>query len=92
MSKTHFENLWEMCEAFHQKSEGFAAPIDMDELILKLGLYQSLSSNKINLPIEDLQKAKSRIMGEILFFLTNISIKDNIDVFNALLEALKTKS
>lgn len=92
MSKTHFEDLWEMCEAFHQKSEGFSNPADIDELILKIGLYQSLSSNKINLSTEDLQKAKSRIMGEILFFLTNLSIKDNIDVFSALFEALKSKS
>jgi hypothetical protein len=91
MSKnTHFEDLWEMCETFHKNSEGFTQPLDLDELIMKIGLYQSFAK-KTNISTEELQKVKSRVLGEILFFLTNLSVRDNVDVFNALLIALKSR-
>jgi hypothetical protein len=90
MNKTHFEDLWEICEAFHKNSEGFSHPLDMDELIMKIGLYQSISK-KINIPDDELQKVKSRVLGEILFFLTDISVRDNIDVFASLASALKAR-
>ncbi len=90
MSKTHFEDLWEMCETAHKNSGSFTHPLDIDELIMKIGLYQSFSK-KINISEEEMQKVKSRIFGEILFFLTDLSIRDNVDVFKALLDALKSR-
>jgi len=57
---------------------------------MKIGLYQSISK-KTNISEDEMQKVKSRVFGEILFFLTNISIRDNVDVFNALLVALNSR-
>ena len=86
----HFEDLWEICEAFHQKSEGFADSINIKELIMKLGVYESVS--KSSLSQLEKQKAKSQIIGEILLFLTLVSVKDNINVYAALLDALNSKT
>lgn len=79
-----------MCEAFHKKSEGFGSSLEVNELIMKIGIYQTLSYN--SLPPDELQKAKSLLMGEILFFLTSMSVQDNIDVFAALAKTLAVKS
>lgn len=83
----HFEDLWEKCENFHQtKNDEDISPI-IAELIMKLKLYETVEE-KVDNSVEDKEKAKSRIMGEILFSLTSLSLRDNINVYDALQIAL----
>lgn len=80
----HFEELWEKCENLHQE-EGNAEPVHviMDALSMKINLYKMIDG-RTDIPEEDRQKVKSRTMGEILLTLTQLSLKDNINVFEAL--------
>lgn len=92
MTNMHFEELWEKCENFH-KDNGLneEAGSIVDELVYKINLYKALDA-KTEIPEEDRQKAKSRTMGEILLTLTNLSLKDNINVFDSLGVALQYRS
>ena len=85
----HFEELWEKCEAF-QKKEGFSHSLNMSELAIKAQLYSSLSKRD-DISVEEIQKLKSHVLGEILLFLTGVSLSDNIDVYGALVNALKLR-
>lgn len=85
----HFEELWEKCEKLHDKETATLAIIE--ELEMKLNLYKLLSEN-ISVPEHELKMIKSRAMGEILLTLTNLSQKDNVDVFEALSVAWKQRA
>ena len=89
----HFEELWERCENFHKENNqsGSSTDSDIAELMMKLNLYKFLST-KTDMPEEDLLKIKSRALGEILLLITKLSLKDNINTFTALKEALEYKS
>lgn len=88
----HFEELWEKCEELHQQTGSDASTEALiDELIMKINLYQAIDA-KTELSIEDRQMAKSRTMGEILLTLTHMSLKDSINVFEALGVALQYRS
>lgn len=80
----HFEELWEKCEKTHIGESNMDSILD--ELAMKINLYRILSEKK-EIPDAELQKIKSRTIGEILFTLTNLSLKDNINVFDALSKA-----
>lgn len=87
----HFEELWEKCESFHKeesKNETNTQSI-LDALGMKINLYRLIDSNYA-LEKEDSEKAKSRLLGEILLTLTNLSLEDNINVFEALAVAYKS--
>ena len=88
--KMHFEDLWEKCENFHKQTPTNQSTI-LDELILKLTLYKALS-DKVEVADEEFQKIKSRTLGEILLTLTNLSLQDNINVFEALNTALYSRT
>lgn len=79
----HFENVWEECERSHGEiaSENINAIIS--ELELKINLFKKIieTSEKSS---EDLQNIKSRTLGEILYTLTKISLKENINVYESL--------
>jgi divalent metal cation (Fe/Co/Zn/Cd) transporter len=80
----HFEELWEQCEQLHLKSGGNESiSTIMDELSMKINLYKMIDS-KTEVPKEDRQNIKSRTLGEILLTLTHLSLKENINVFEAL--------
>ncbi len=83
MSAKHFEELWEECETMHSQFNG-NDPLSsiMDELSMKINLYKALDYK--TLPQEELQKIKSRTLGEILLTLTHLSLKENINVFESL--------
>ena len=84
----HFENLWEKCEQYHKNSSSDNSSDDiLSEIIFKINLLKIIES-KADLPKEEAEQAKSRLLGEILFSLTNLSLKDNINVFQALNVAL----
>ena len=88
----HFEELWEECEKF-QKDATAKNDVQhiIDELMLKINLYKAFDT-KQEIPEEDRQKVKSRTLGEILLTLTALSLKDNINVYEALNIALQYRS
>jgi len=91
----HFENLWEKCEEFHQEnSENDNSQEIVDELLLKINIYKTVSQkSELLQDLQDEQRQiKSRLMGEILLTLTNLSLKDNINVYEALNVALQQRS
>lgn len=80
----HFEELWVKCEdLFKSTNDSNSVPSIMDELSMKINLYKLLDS-KVDITPEERQKVKSRTMGEILLTLTQLSLKENIDVFECL--------
>lgn len=79
----HFEELWEKCENLHKENGKATVLATIDELSMKINLYKMIDG-KEDLPVEDRQKIKSRTMGEILLTLTNLSLIDNINVYEAL--------
>lgn len=88
----HFEELWEKCEQLHQDTiaEDTASAL-VNELMLKLNVYK-IADSKTEIPEEERQKIKSRALGEILLTLTHLSLKDNVNVFEALATAFKFRS
>ena len=88
----HFEDLWEKSEQLYQDT-GAQDKVSalVDELMMKLNLYK-LIDEKQGVPPEELQKVKSRTYGEILLTLTNLSLKDGINVFEALATAYKYRA
>ena len=88
----HFEELWELCENFHKEATDMT---DIQNVIaalfLKVNLYKSLDAQK-DIVGEEMQKVKSRTMGEIVLALTCLSLKDNINVYEALGTALQLRS
>lgn len=88
----HFEVLWEQCENF-QKDASAKSSVQqvIEELMMKISLYKAIDS-KTEIPEEDRQKVKSRTLGEILLTLTSLSLKDNINVYDALNIALQYRS
>ncbi len=89
----HFEELWEKCENFYKDSNLITdAKNLMEELTLKINLYKAMDSKKDEIPEEEQQKAKSRLLGEILLTLTGLSFKENINVYEALSIALQYRS
>ena len=92
MTTQHFETLWEQCEQHHQISKDNTSVLMLiNELVMKLNLYNALEQ-RTELPNEEQHASKSRIMGEILMALTHLSLKDNINVFDALNIALQYRS
>jgi len=88
----HFEDLWEKCESFHKENSGDESSADIvQELTMKLGLYSAIIQ-KSEVSSDDMEKAKSRLIGEILLSLTALSLKENINVFEALQSALTQRS
>lgn len=85
----HFEDLWLKCENFHKENVENDTSIIIDEVMMKLNLYKILHEKEI--PNEEKQKMKYLAFGEILLSLTNLSLKDDINVFSALLNTLNLK-
>ena len=92
MALNHFENVWEQAENFHKNANlGADASQILDELNLKIELYKTIDTNKEHLK-EESSNIKSRLFGEILLSLTNLSLIDNINTFEALMLALQQRS
>jgi len=92
MTDMHFEELWEKCENLHKEmGESDNQALLMEELMMKVELYKAISAKR-DVPDEERQKAKSRALGEILLTLTHVSLKDNINVFEALGVAFQYRS
>lgn len=88
----HFEVLWEKSEEFQKDATAnISTQQVLEELMMKISLYKAIDS-KTEIPIEDRQKVKSRTLGEILLTLTALSLKDNVNVYDALNIALQYRS
>lgn len=80
----HFENLWNKCENLHEETvKNETSEQIIDELILKINLYKVLHQ-KTEIPDNERETIKSRTMGEILLTLTKLSLKENLNVYEAL--------
>lgn len=88
-----FNELWEKCEKFHESENDTNTSVSnlIDELMMKLNLYKAIDL-KPEIPEIDRQKIKSRTMGEILLTLTQLSLKDNINVYESLNTALQYRT
>ncbi len=84
-----FSELWEKCESIYQDNNEDSSVI-LDELNMKVNLFKTLNYIQ-NISEEELQKVKSRTIGEILFTLTKLSMKENINVFESLSMAYQNK-
>lgn len=80
----HFEHLWEQAEnTFQMKT--FSLEEVINNLLLKINLYHSFVEKMNNdVSDEEVSKIKTHLMGEILLTLTQLSYKENINVFQAL--------
>lgn len=87
----HFEELWVKCENFFKDKADIGTQNVLDELALKVNLYKMIDA-KTEIPEDERQKIKSRTLGEILLTLTYLSLKDNVNVFEALSIALQYRS
>lgn len=87
----HFEELWNKCEELQRDivSDESTSAI-LEELEIKLNLYKALTHKEI--PEKEREIVKSRIMGEILLTLTKLSMKDNVNVYEALSVAMQYRS
>jgi hypothetical protein len=89
---THFEDLWIACEDFQKEAaEPRDIPAMAEELKMKIDLYKAIT-DKTKIPSEELRKMRTRIMGEILMTLAGLSFKDNVNVFEALAQALQFRT
>lgn len=79
----HFENLWEQAENNFVNNNSSVEEV-LNNIILRVNLYQSFFQKIKDAPTEEASKIKSHLMGEILITLTHLSYKENIDVFQAL--------
>ena len=87
-----FSDLWEKSEDHHKLSNNKSDNIQIvEELLLKVGLYKTVISNS-EIPKEELEKVKVRLYGEILLTLTNLSLEDNVNVYEALASALQQRN
>ena len=83
----HFEDLWELCEKQNEKvGVNKISSTILDELLIKLQLYKRLSE-KEEISADDKKIIKLRLFGEALYVLSNLSLIDEINVFDALAEA-----
>ncbi len=78
----HFEELWEECEKLHKDLDKETSSEILNELIHKCKVYDAINST--SLEEEDKLPAKEVICGIILFSLTKLSAKDNINVYKVL--------
>jgi hypothetical protein len=84
----HFEQLWDQSEAHIAKTHAHTHTSELIVLISALlEEYKKLSSSDI--PEEVKVSLKKKYLGEIMFYITGISAKDNINVYAALKEQLK---
>lgn len=91
----HFENLWEEAEKLLKQDTDISSCHELlKEAIGKLSALDALntlSQKEESMSPEDAIKLKTNIMGKLILVLTQISAKDNINVYAALKAALDDK-
>lgn len=77
----HFEDLWESCENLNKNDDTLSK---IKELNSKIKLFEFIALKKNEMIEQDYNTAIGSAFGEILFTLTKISLKENINVFKQL--------
>jgi len=85
----HFEDLWNDCEEYNKQTQSTSDEI-IQQLIAQIGLYKSLSEND-SLSEDNKKNAKLITFGEILLTLSNLSLLENINSYEAMGLALKIR-
>lgn len=87
----HFEEVWEDAEKLmsEETAQRFTKSIVM-ELTAKFGLYEAIDLNE-KLSTEEKQKLKAHLMGTLLVTIAQLSLKDNINVFESMKLAIEEK-
>lgn len=88
----HFEELWEKSEKFCSTQEDQSLSDLFDEILLKITLYKKFDERKDEGVPEEILQVKNHTFGEILLSLSAISLKENINVYEALSIALKHRN
>lgn len=79
----HFENLWEDAEKTLSDETNISSQEELiKEIEAKLTVYNLLC--KASMPEQDLFRLKTHTLGKIILAITQLSAKDNINVFAAL--------
>jgi hypothetical protein len=79
MNDKHFEHLWEEAELVSSKVSKQSKEEVIQSILALLEEYKAIENEATRL----------RKFGEILFKLSELSLKDNINVYNALLLNIK---
>lgn len=77
-----FDELWEKCESL---SKPASEEEIISEILLKIKLYSAVKSSSDNLEV------KTRLFGEILFCLAQLSDLNKINIFAGLYQTLQYK-
>jgi hypothetical protein len=87
----HFEHIWEASEALYADTIA-NTPISsiIAELQAKLSVYKAVSEQQ-SLEGEDLAKTKEHVMGNILMAMSKLSLKDGVNTWAALKQAVEDK-
>lgn len=85
----HFEDLWNKSEeiAIHIHKDISSTDV-LDHVKVLIENYQDLLTNEA-IPNEVVASLKNRYLGEIVFLLTTISARDNVNVYASLMEELR---
>ncbi len=84
----HFEELWEEAENIQKDiSDGTTSEKIVEELLAKLSVYRVIATND-KIPQEDRAKLKTHTFGKILAALTHLSMRDNVNTYSALKNAI----
>jgi hypothetical protein len=87
-ANTHFEDIWCSAEKVSSKQQSEKSTADiLKSITVCLDAYWELGSS--SLPEEIKTSLRARQMGEIVFLLTAISERDNVNVWVALENELK---
>lgn len=84
----HFETIWNESEELISKVHKNTSTEDLISLITNLfSDYKEMITSSI--PDEVKKSLRNRYMGEIIFLITGISARDNINVYASLIEELR---
>lgn len=84
----HFEQLWDESEQLTSKVHAAKSNNEiLNSILALLNDYKDIST--MDVPIELKTSLKHRHMGEIMFLITSIAARDNINVYAALMEEMK---
>ena len=88
MTNISFEMIWEAAEDLY-KTDASNVQVITTEIMAKLMVYKSIDGNK-ELDGADKVKAKQYIMGKILLVLSQLTAKDNLNIYPILKDAIAT--
>jgi hypothetical protein len=82
----HFEQVWEESEKLFDADKLNVESI-LNELQAKVSLYRLLGTGSFE--AQDLGRTKTLLIGKIIMTLTKLSLKDNLNTFEALQVAIE---